>query len=508
MTRSGQTAGSPSPGEGGEQAGPRFEAFEMACPIDSRYYGADPVFFDTLRPYVSEAAYIQYQARVEVALAEVLAEHNVAPRSLPDELRQAAATVTAADVYREEARIGHVVRALVNCLQQRLSPSSRPFVHLFATSNDITDTATALRFKDLTRDVVLPGLIRLEALVIRRARTYADTVQIGRTHGKFAEPITVGYFLANYVARLGNRIETLETARRNLRGKFSGAVGAYNAASLFFPDPPALEARLLNKLGLRPVDTQVSTQIVHAEYLTDLVHAIVSTFGVLANFADDIRHLHRSEIAEVQERYDAERVGSSTMPHKLNPRNFEFVKSMWKEFMPRMMTVYMDQISEHQRDLTNSASSRFLTELVTAFAYSVERLTAALNDLDVNEPMLRRNVRAAVGETLAEPLYILLSSRGHPDGHGCARRLAARARREGRALPELIREDPELAPYLSGLSERQQRVLEDPESYVGLAVDRTAATCDQWELRCDTVRRQLEAEQRDAAQAAGPKRLV
>jgi adenylosuccinate lyase len=168
----------------------------------------------------------------------------------------------------------------------------------------------------------------------------------------------------------------------------------------------------------------------------------------------------------------------------------------------------MDQISEHQRDLTNSASSRFLTELVTAFAYSVERLTAALNDLDVNEPMLRRNVRAAVGETLAEPLYILLSSRGHPDGHGCARRLAARARREGRALPELIREDPELAPYLSGLSERQQRVLEDPESYVGLAVDRTAATCDQWELRCDTVRRQLEAEQRDAAQAAGPKRLV
>ena len=91
---------------------------------------------------------------------------------------------------------------------------------------------------------------------------------------------------------------------------------------------------------------------------------IISAFGVLANLADDIRHLQRTEIGEVGEAFEATQVGSSTMPHKRNPWNFEHVKSMWKEFMPRMITMYADQISEHQRDLTNSASGRFVPEIV------------------------------------------------------------------------------------------------------------------------------------------------
>lgn len=480
----------------------RFSPSEMACPIDSRYYGADEAFFAKLKPYVSEQAYLAFQVRVEVALAEVLAEHHRAPPSLPEDIERAWQSLTVEEVYREEARIGHVVRALVNCLRDRIGEEGRPFVHLFATSNDITDTATALRFKELSRDVILPSLIELEAVLVRMARTYAETPQIGRTHGKFAEPITFGYFLANYVARLGNRIEAIEHARKNLRGKFSGAVGAYNALALVFSDPAAIEKSVLNKLGLEPVETQISTQIVHAEYLTDLTHGIVSTFSVIANLADDIRHLHRSEIGEAQEIYDEARVGSSTMPHKLNPKNFELVKSMWKAFMPRMTTVYMDQISEHQRDLTNSASSRFLTELYTGFAYAVERLISAMRRLDVREPAMRKNLADTMGETLAEPLYILLGAKGHPDGHGYARKLAAQARKAGRPLGELIWQDDELRPYLDGLSEEQRRALEEPAHYTGLSRQRTEVTCDLWEVRCDSLRRLLEAEQRDQAQRA------
>lgn len=481
---------------------PGLRASEMACPIDSRYYGANEGFMNSLKPYVSEDASIRYQMRVEIALAEVLAEHDVAPRGFPEEVARACAGISVESVYQEEERIGHVVRALVNRIRNGLEESLKPFVHLFATSNDVTDTATALRLKELVRDIILPDLIALQEVLIRLARLHANTVQIGRTHGKYAEPITFGYFIANYVGRLGNRIDEIERARQNVRGKFSGAVGAYNALSLRFRDPVAIESVLLQKLGLRPVEPAASTQIVHPEYVTDLVHAIVSSFSVLANLADDIRHLHRSEIGEAQEIYDEARVGSSTMPHKLNPKNFEFVKSMWKEFMPRMMTVYMDQISEHQRDLTNSASSRFVTELFTAFAYSVNRLTSAMHNLDVREANMRRNLENTQGETLAEPLYILLSLGGHPDGHTAARRMVAEARRSGEPLIRIVHRDDSLKPYLQKLTGEQRRFLEEPERYTGLAAERTEAVCHHWETTCSRLERMLAAERRDSERLA------
>ncbi len=474
--------------------------FDMACPIDARYYGADEKFFARLKPFVSEAAYIEYQIRVEVALAEVLAERKIAPKSLPSEIEKARAEFGVEDVYREEARIGHVVRALVNCIRDRVSETSRPFVHLFATSNDITDTATTLRYKELTSKVILPALLDLQEALIRIAREHKNTVQIGRTHGKYAEPITFGYFLANYVARIGNRIEFIERARQDLRGKLSGAVGAHNALAIFFDDPAAFEADVLRRLGLRATDTHVSTQIVHPEYLADLVHGVVSAFSVLANLADDIRHLHRSEIGETQEIYDEARVGSSTMPHKLNPKNFEFVKSMWKAFMPRMTTVYMDQISEHQRDLTNSASSRFLTEFFTAFTYSVGRLTDAMGKLGVHKDAMRRNLDATNGETIAEPLYILLSAKGHPDGHTFARKLVRQARSSGRPLADLIWEDTEVAKYLrKEFSVEQLEVLKSPEKYVGSSSERTDVTCAEWDRRSSSLRRQLQKERQRIA---------
>jgi len=470
---------------------------DMACPLDARYYGASPAFFARLRPYVSEDAFIRCQLQVELALAEILTEYGVAPAHFADEVARASTSIEVRHVYEEEERIGHVVRALVNCICERIDEPLRPFVHLFATSNDITDTATALRLKELTRDVLLPDLAVLQEALIRLARLHAHTVQIGRTHGKYAEPITFGYFLANYVARIGNRIEAIETARQNLRGKFSGAVGAYNALRLKFRDAPAIEAALLRKLGLRPVDAHVSTQVVHPEYVTDLVHSLVSTFSVMANLADDIRHLHRSEIDETQEIYDEARVGSSTMPHKLNPKNFEFVKSMWKEFMPRMMTVYMDQITEHQRDLTNSASSRFITEFMTAFAYSVTRLISAVKNLGVQERSMRRNFDEASGETLAEPLYILLSLQGHPDGHGYARRLMRKARETGSPLIDLINAEESLRPYLDRLTPDQRRALEHAENYTGLSGERTEVVCDQFETACRQLLDRLDAERRE-----------
>ena len=118
-----------------------------------------------------------------------------------------------------------------------------------------------------------------------------------------------------------------------------------------------------------------STQLVEPEYLLRLLLELNTAFGIIANLADDLRNLQRSEIGEVREEFTATQVGSSTMPQKRNPWNSEHVKSLWKEFCPRVVTFFMDQISEHQRDLTNSASSRFVAEYLVGFAFAAERMT-------------------------------------------------------------------------------------------------------------------------------------
>lgn len=125
------------------------------------------------------------------------------------------------------------------------------------------------------------------------------------------------------------------------------------------------------------------------------MHAVVSGLGVLANLADDVRHLQRSEIGELAERFEKGQVGSSTMPHKRNPWNFEHVKSLWKTFMPRMMTVYMDQLSEHQRDLTNSASGRFVTEILAGFVLAMHRLQSVVSKLVVDTARMSANFEAS-----------------------------------------------------------------------------------------------------------------
>ncbi|MGQ9779697.1 MAG: lyase family protein [Bacillota bacterium] len=457
------------------------DVFANLSPLDHRYYAANPELFEELAEYLSENAYIRYQLRVEAALARALARRGLCAPVIAEEIARACAEVTPEEVYKEEAVTHHNVRALVNCIQRRVGPGARPFVHLTATSVDILDTANALRLRAVTEEVVLPRAAALLRLLIELARRERETLQMGRTHGQHAVPITFGFALAQYVARFGNRLEAIAAAAKGLRGKMSGAVGAYNASSLFFPDPEAFEAEVLSELGLAPAE--ISTQIVPPEYLLDYVHALVSAFGVLANLADDLRHLQRTEIAEVAEAFAPTQVGSSTMPHKRNPWNFEHIKSLWKEFAPRMLTRYLDQISEHQRDLTNSASGRFVPEIVVGFVAAVERMKKVLERLYVDRERMRANF-AMSGETvIAEPLYILLAYHGEPKAHETVRLLTLEAEEKGTTLRRLLAEHPERFAFLEKMSEEQRRILSEPERYTGRAAAKTEEVCARWERR-------------------------
>ncbi len=459
--------------------------FDAASPFDARYYFADRVFFEKLNPYVSENAQVRYLARVEAALAQTLADVGVCPRDAADEITRAADSVTPTEVYEEEARIQHNIRALVNCIGKRVGPNAKPFVHLFATSADIMDTARALCLVDVTRSVIVPDLIALEKQLIGMARAHAATPEMGRTHGQHAVPITFGFAVALYVSRVGQRIESIVQSAKNLRGKFAGAVGAYNALSLLSKNPAEIEAALMKKLGLAA--PEISTQVTQPEYVADYVYALTACWGVFANLADDFRHLQRSEIRELRDKKAADPksqiVGSSTMPHKVNPKDFENVKSMWKAYVPRLMTVLMDQISEHQRDLTNSASMRFVMEHVAAFAYAIRRLSQTLDAVEPDAARMRELLDAGKDPITAEPLYVLLAMHGHPEAHEKARVLARDARIQKRALSQLLREDVGIASYLAKMTAEQLAVLDDPAKYLGAAEARTLAICGEWERK-------------------------
>jgi adenylosuccinate lyase len=214
--------------------------------------------------------------------------------------------------------------------------------------------------------------------------------------------------------------------------------------------------------------------------MTDFVHALISCFGVLASISDDMRHLQRSEIAEIGEHFDSEQVGSSTMPHKRNPINYENVKSLWKEFMPRMNTVYMDQLSEHQRDLTNSASARFIPEIIVGLMEAVNRLIRVFKRFAVDYENIKRNFEMSKEMIVAEPLYILLASYGHPDAHEAVRVLTLEAEKSGRNLRELVLEKQELKAYLDKFTEKQKEILVNPEKYTGIAAEKTVRVVDYW----------------------------
>jgi len=453
--------------------------FSEFSPTDYRYAVSE------LRDYLSEEAFVQYKAKVEAAVARVFEHRGILSKELCDEIVEAASRVNAAEVYEEEKRTKHDIRALVNVIRNKVSDKAKSFVHLGATSYDVVDTANALRYKDAVMKVIIPDMLELERTWIDLARREEDTLQIGRTHGQHAEPITFGFAIAQYVNRWGSMILRVKEASENLVGKFSGAVGAYNATSLIFDDPEEFECEVLAMLAINPAT--ISTQIVPPEPMSDFVHSIISSFSVLANFCDDMRHLQRSEIGEVMEKVAEEQVGSSTMPHKRNPISFEGVKSLWKRFMPQAVTMYLDQISEHQRDLTNSASQRYTQELLVVFDYCIRRLRRISERLVVDRERMRENFMISKDNIIAEPMYILLSYYGHPNAHEYVRRKSFQAYTENKSLREVVEQDDEILSYLRKFTDEQKEKVFDAEKYVGIAAEKTEKVASYWNKLLEKV---------------------
>jgi adenylosuccinate lyase len=455
--------------------------FRNLSPLDHRYsISEEAALFEDLVPWISEEASVGSCVKAEIAL--VIAHLSVRGQltdALKSELNKAALAVSPAEVYAEEEKTRHNIRALVNVLKTKVPVELAPLVHLGATSVDILDTSLSYRMGGVTRVVVLPLLRKLELLLCGFAEKEAETPQVGRTHGQHAVPITLGFAIAEYVSRLGKSILEIERLSKQLKGKLAGAVGAYNATSMIVKDPEELEKIYLAELGLEP--SEHSTQLVEPEYLLRLLLEFNVAFGIIANLADDLRNLQRSEIGEVREGFSADQVGSSTMPQKRNPWNSEHVKSLWKAFMPRVTTFFMDQISEHQRDLSNSASQRFIADYTAGFCLAVSRMTGVIEGLGADRERLSANLRGNAGipgGVLAEPAYILLAESGVSDAHEVIRKITLLAEKERISFAEALSRDGATLARIGkqmaelGLVNNAADALqwfEKPEQYNGLA---------------------------------------
>jgi adenylosuccinate lyase len=345
--------------------------------------------------------------------------------------------------------------------------------------------------RDAVRNVILPTLLKVEEELVRLCRNNAELPQVGRTHGQHAVPITFGFAMAEYASRLGKSIIRINRLAGDLRGKIAGAVGSYNSTALLTPDPESFEAEILESLGLSPSET--ATQMVEPEYLLRLLLEINVAFGILANLADDLRHLQRSEINEVRELFKSDQVGSSTMPQKRNPWNSEHVKSLWKAFAPRVMTFFMDQISEHQRDLSNSASMRFIADYLAGFAAAAARSLKVLKSLHVNAEQMMKNIQASGDLVLAEAAYILLAAAGESEAHEIIKQLTLRCEKEGISLAKAIHENSAVNELVSrslkavGLPEAEL-FFSRQEQYRGVAVKKAREIADRYESIQDLLK--------------------
>ena len=455
--------------------------FENLSCLDHRYSLSEKEVFNKLSQYISEEASVRSCAKAEAALVKAhLSVRGQLTPEIEKKLDEVAANIDPQEVYNEEEKTQHFIRALVNVLKTKIDDDIAPLVHLGATSVDVLDTALSMRMRDVTQNVVLPELKALEVALCNIAEREAETPQVGRTHGQHAVPITFGWSIAEFVSRLGKSILRIEELSNQLKGKLAGPVGAYNGPSMIVKDPEDLEKRYLAYVGLEP--SEYSNQLVEPEYLLRLLLEFNVAFGIIANLADDLRNLQRSEIGEVFEYFSSTQVGSSTMPQKRNPWNSEHVKSLWKAMAPRVMTFYMDQISEHQRDLTNSASQRFISDYTAGFTMAVNRMKKIVSGLQADRENMEINLENAGGKVkggvLAEPAYILLAESGISDAHEVIRKLTLEAETSGKTLYEVLLNNKDTLDRITAQLEKlgmkdAETFFQNPARYHGLAAEKS-----------------------------------
>jgi adenylosuccinate lyase len=439
-------------------------------PLDGRYAAK----VDALREQFSEFALIRQRMRVEVAWLLALAAEpaitEVPPfsddaRATLDAVVSSFSVADAARVKTIERTTNHDVKAVEYWLKERLASSPEivrvaEFVHFACTSEDINNLAYGIALEEARRNTLLPLLESVAADLRALAHAHADVPMLARTHGQPATPTTLGKEFANVYARLERQIAAL--ARLPIKGKLNGAVGNYNAHAIAYPDVEweKVAARTVASLGLEfnPYTTQIEPHDGIAEYCDALARAN----SILIDLDRDIWSY--VSLGYFRQRMREGEVGSSTMPHKVNPIDFEnsegnlgFANALLRHLAEKL------PISRWQRDLTDSTVLRNVGVALGHAMLGWTALRQGLAKLDVDENRIAADLDSN-WEVLAEAIQTVMRRHGLPEPYEQLKALT-------RGKTGMTRES--LRAFIAGLAlpaDAKSRLLAlTPATYVGLA---------------------------------------
>lgn len=393
-------------------------ALTAISPVDGRYAGKT----EALRPFFSE--YGLLRARVEVELRWLhLLGNNAEIKEVPKLSAEAESFINdmianfsvddAARIKEIERTTNHDVKAVEYFIKQKFEDNDEldavsEFVHFACTSEDINNTAYGIMLKNAREQVILPEMDTVIAAIRKLAQQHVDTPMMSRTHGQPASPTTLGKELANVVQRL--ELQRTHVAAVLLYGKMNGAVGNYNAHYAAYPevDWPMMAHAFVTGLGLRW--NQYTTQIEPHDYVAELFQAMIRFNTVLIDFCRDVWSY--ISIGYFKQKTVKGEIGSSTMPHKVNPIDFEnaegnlgIANAVFDHLALKL------PISRWQRDLTDST---VLRNLGVGFAHSVLSYSSALKGISKLEPapeVMAADLDAN-WELLAEPIQTVMRRYG------------------------------------------------------------------------------------------------
>ncbi len=447
----------------------KVSTLKALSPADGRY--ADKV--SKLRDVFSEYGLIRFRVLVEVRwlqwLADVPGVEEIGPVSsvMKDVVNNIVDDFSLDDAERVkaiEAKTNHDVKAVEYFIREKLGdgPETQPlkdFLHFGCTSEDINNLSYALMLRAARSDALLPAMRDLRTRLKNMARAHADVAMLSRTHGQTASPTTLGKELANVCARL-ERAEQRFAAVAIL-GKFNGAVGNYNAHVVAYPelDWRTISREFIESLGLEanPYTTQIEPHDWTAEYC----HALARYNTILIDFARDVWGY--ISLGYFRQKVARDEVGSSTMPHKVNPIDFEnaegnlgMANALFGHFAEKL------PISRWQRDLTDSTVQRNLGVAAGYLMIALQSLLKGVGKLQVNETAIREDV-AGAWEVLAEAVQTVMRRYGVPNPY---EKLKALTR--GQSVTQDVMRD--FIGTLDIPDGEKQRLLElTPETYVGIA---------------------------------------
>ena len=355
----------------------------------------------------SEENRFQKWLDVELAAAETLAEAGIVPREAAAKLRERA-TIDVARINKIESEVRHDVIAFTIAVQESVGDrEAARWLHYGMTSNDVVDTAQALLIREAS-ELIEKGIDRLGEVLEKRAWEFKDTPEIGRTHGIHAEPITFGLKVANWYSE--NRRDAARfaaAAQQAAVGKISGAVGTCTHLG------PEIEEKICQRLGLAvaPITSQVIERDRHAQYVATL--AIVA--ASLERIAQEIRHLQRTEVREVEEPFGGQQRGSSAMPHKRNPVSSEQICGLARVIRGNSMAAFENVALWHERDISHSSVERvILPDSTILLDYMLHRTTEIVANMKVFPARMKRNLDSTRGLVFSGQLLQDLVEHGAP----------------------------------------------------------------------------------------------